>query len=103
MRGCAARTGLTGGPSSCSVIVLTGDRHEFSAASIRTRVTEFSTSPLNQFYLPIRTVSQRHNRGSSDEDHLLKYIPDGNSKFSTFEVDTRVPTKPVVNVKVIVE
>jgi alkaline phosphatase D len=28
-----------------NVIVLSGDRHEFAAASIRTTVTEFSTSP----------------------------------------------------------
>lgn len=55
-----------------NVIVLSGDRHEFAAASIRTTVTEFSTSPLSMFYLPIRTVSQNHGRGATGEDVLLK-------------------------------
>ncbi|GAA5976523.1 hypothetical protein JCM10908_005530 [Rhodotorula pacifica] len=86
-----------------NVIVLSGDRHEFAAASIRTTVTEFSTSPFNMFYLPIRTLSQKHHRGAVDEDHLLKYIPDGNTKFTTFEVDTRTVNKPVVRVKVYVD
>lgn len=55
-----------------NMIVLSGDRHEFAAASIRTTVTEFSTSPLSQFYLPIRTVHQSHGRGATGEDVLLK-------------------------------
>ncbi|KAK4051877.1 hypothetical protein OIV83_002582 [Microbotryomycetes sp. JL201] len=83
-----------------NIIVISGDRHEFAAASLRTTVTEFSTSPLSMFYLPIRTVSQSHGRGASGEDILLKYLPDGNSKFSTFEVDTRTRNEPFVNVTV---
>ncbi|KAK4058377.1 hypothetical protein OIO90_000535 [Microbotryomycetes sp. JL221] len=83
-----------------NIIVLSGDRHEFAAASLRTTVTEFSTSPLSMFYLPIRTVSQSHGRGATGEDTLLKYLPDGNSKFTTFEVDTRTRNEPVVRVKV---
>ncbi|SCV67741.1 BQ2448_5352 [Microbotryum intermedium] len=83
-----------------NVIVLSGDRHEFAAASIRTTVTEFSTSPLNMFYLPIRTLSQANNRGATGEDVLLNYLPDGNHKFTTFEVDTRVVNQPVVRVQV---
>ncbi|GJN87143.1 hypothetical protein Rhopal_000088-T1 [Rhodotorula paludigena] len=86
-----------------NVIVLSGDRHEFAAASLRTTVTEFSTSPFNMFYLPIRTLSQKHHRGATGEDTLLKYIPDGNSKFTTFEVDTRVANRPVVRVRVYVD
>ncbi|KAM0754931.1 Metallo-dependent phosphatase [Meredithblackwellia eburnea MCA 4105] len=86
-----------------NVIVLSGDRHEFAAASIRTTITEFSTSPLSQFYLPIRTLSQSHNRGATGEDILLKYLPDGNSKFSTFEVDTRIANQPVVRVRVTID
>ncbi|KAL8286840.1 hypothetical protein RQP46_003846 [Phenoliferia psychrophenolica] len=86
-----------------NVIVISGDRHEFAAASLRTTITEFSTSPLNQFYLPIRTLSQANNRGATGEDILLKYLPDGNSKFSTFEVDTRVANQPVVRVRVVID
>lgn len=55
-----------------NVIVLSGDRHEFAAASLRNTVTEFSTSPMNMFYLPIRTLSQKHGRGPTGEDALLK-------------------------------
>lgn len=43
---------------------------------------EFSCSPLSQFYLPARTYSQK-----DDEDVMIKYIPDGNSKFGAVEVD----------------
>ncbi|KAF8418482.1 PhoD-like phosphatase-domain-containing protein, partial [Terfezia claveryi] len=60
------------------VIVLSGDRHEFAAT-----VHEFSCSPLSQFYLPKRTYVQ-----NDDEDVLIKYIPDGNSKFGAVEVDS---------------
>ncbi|SGY16853.1 BQ5605_C012g07010 [Microbotryum silenes-dioicae] len=86
-----------------NVIVLSGDRHEFAAASIRTTVTEFSTSPLNMFYLPIRTLSQANNRGATGEDVLLNYLPDGNHKFTTFEVDTRVVNQPLVRVQVYID
>ncbi|BGO98057.1 hypothetical protein NBRC10513v2_002058 [Rhodotorula toruloides] len=86
-----------------NVIVLSGDRHEFAAASLRNTVTEFSTSPMNMFYLPIRTLSQKHGRGPTGEDALLKYLPDGNTKFTTFEVDTRTANKPVVRVKVYID
>ena len=30
-----------------NIIVISGDRHEFAAASIRTTVTEFSISPFS--------------------------------------------------------
>lgn len=55
------------------------------------------------FYLPIRTLSQKHGRGATGEDTLLNYTPDGNTKFSTFEVDTRIFDKPVVRVKLYVD
>ncbi|GAA5838395.1 hypothetical protein JCM11251_004924 [Rhodosporidiobolus azoricus] len=86
-----------------NVIVLSGDRHEFAAASIRDSVTEFSTSPFNMFYLPIRTLSQKHGRGATGEDVLLHYAPDGNTKFTTFTVDSRNASRPVVNVKLYVD
>ncbi|GAA5829024.1 hypothetical protein JCM3766R1_003908 [Sporobolomyces carnicolor] len=86
-----------------NVIVLSGDRHEFASAGIRDAVTEFSTSPFNMFYLPIRTLAPSHGRGASGEDVLYKYLPDGNTKVTTFEVDTRVVNKPVVRVKVYVD
>lgn len=72
-----------------NLIVLSGDRHEFAAATIRETVIEFSTSPLNQFWLPIKTLSQENGLGATGEDKLLKYIPEGNQKFSTITIDTR--------------
>ena len=49
------------------VVVLSGDRHEFAATRFpppegqskgRHDVVEFSASPLNMFYLPVRTYKQ---------------------------------------------
>jgi alkaline phosphatase D len=87
---CALEPAIGSGLMSRSVIVLSGDRHEFAAASMRGKVLEFSTSPLHQvrsssylsvafrrwlfeqFYLPIRTLSQSHGLGATGEDVLLK-------------------------------
>ena len=75
------------------VVVLSGDRHEFAATSFppppggkwptSSTVHEFSTSPLSQFYLPTRTYKQL-----DDEDVLIKYVPDGNSKFGAVDITT---------------
>ncbi|OAV88694.1 hypothetical protein PTTG_07799 [Puccinia triticina 1-1 BBBD Race 1] len=86
-----------------NLIVLSGDRHEFAAASIRETVVEFSTSPLNQFWLPVRTLSQENGLGKTGEDKLLKYIPNGIHKFSTLNVDCRDPKKPVVNFQLYID
>ncbi|GAC93284.1 alkaline phosphatase [Pseudozyma hubeiensis SY62] len=83
-----------------NVIVLSGDRHEFAAVSVLDTITEFSTSPLSMFYLPVRTLSQDHGDGKTGVDKLLKYLPDGNYKWTEFEVDARDPYKPMVKVSV---
>lgn len=36
-----------------NLIILSGDRHEFAAATVRDTVLDFSISPLNQFYIPV--------------------------------------------------
>jgi alkaline phosphatase D len=66
--------GLKGG---VGVVVLSGDRHEFAATAfpppqggrwpLSAVVHEYSTSPLSQFYLPIRTYTQL-----DDEDVMIK-------------------------------
>lgn len=86
-----------------NVIVISGDRHEFAAATIRDSVVDFSISPLSMFWLPIRTLSQSHNRGATGEDRLLNYTPRGKRKFGTFEVDTRNPREPLVSFKLYVD
>lgn len=83
-----------------NVIVLSGDRHEFAAVSVLDTITEFSTSPLSMFYLPVRTLAQDHGDGKTGVDKLLKYLPDGNHKWTEFEVDARDPYKPMVRVSV---
>ncbi|KAI9802364.1 MAG: hypothetical protein M1833_001870 [Piccolia ochrophora] len=80
-----------GSRTGVGVVILSGDRHEFAATKFpppegskwdpNSAVHEFSTSPLSQFYLPIRTYRQ-----SDDQDVAIKYIPDGNSKFGVVEI-----------------
>ncbi|KAK0523037.1 hypothetical protein OC842_006281, partial [Tilletia horrida] len=56
-----------------NVVVLSGDRHEFASVGLRQTVTEFSTSPLSMFYLPVRTLSEEEHqsgRRSSIGDQL---------------------------------
>lgn len=49
-------------------------------------VHEFSCSPLNMFYLPIRTYSESSTSDDYVSDVLVKYIPDGNSKFGAVSI-----------------
>ena len=86
-----------------NVILLSGDRHEFAAVSFRDSVVEFSTSPLSMFYIPIRTLAQEHSMDPPGSETLLKYLPDGNHKWTEFEVDTRDPKNPAVHVRVYVD
>ena len=123
-----------------NVIVLTGDRHEAAAVEMRDSFVEFSTSPLSQFSVPIRTFKQDHTawiddivkkeelkdlypylvsdangklthpdslvhttyddgefvKVSTPEDKVLAYLPDGFTKWTTFDVDTTIST-PIVN------
>lgn len=79
-----------------SVVILSGDRHEFAATSFSppkegkwppsATVHEFSTSPLSMFYLPLRsywTVPEEDDF----EERCIKYAPDGNSKFGAVELE----------------
>jgi alkaline phosphatase D len=81
------------------VVVLSGDRHEFAATKfpppvdgieqdgkvkkwpIESTVHEFSVSPLNQFYVPHRTYTQIDH-----EDVMIRYLPDGQSKFGAIQI-----------------
>ncbi|PWW77298.1 Metallo-dependent phosphatase [Tuber magnatum] len=90
------------------VIILSGDRHEFAATafppppdsgySIASTVHEFSCSPLNQFFVPIRTYKQLDN-----EDLLIKYVPDGNRKFGAITVDTTNKEQDVLKYRLVVD
>ncbi|RCI17129.1 hypothetical protein L249_2101 [Ophiocordyceps polyrhachis-furcata BCC 54312] len=79
------------GSRGITVVVLSGDRHEFAATKFpppaesqwpeAAAAFEFSTSPLSQFASPIPTYKQE-----DDEDVMLKYIPAGSSKFGAFTI-----------------
>jgi alkaline phosphatase D len=61
-------------------------------------VYEFSCSPLSQFYLPVRTYKQ-----TDESDVLIKYIPDGNSKFGAIEVDSTSSEQAVLKYRLYVD
>ncbi|KAI0995099.1 hypothetical protein K3495_g13082 [Podosphaera aphanis] len=77
--------------SDISIVILSGDRHEFAATAFpppkngkwpsRATVHEFSVSPMSQFYLPVPTYKQ-----IDDEDVEVKYIHTGNSKFGLINI-----------------
>lgn len=97
-------------PASPGHVILSGDRHEFAATAFpppgateaqrsrwpreRCTVHEFSCSPLNMFYLPVRTYAAAVDdvgRPVPDErdgleDVELRYAPDGNHKFGAVSV-----------------
>ncbi|KAF5026516.1 hypothetical protein F66182_1376 [Fusarium sp. NRRL 66182] len=80
------------GAQGASVVILSGDRHEFAATQFPPPVGsrwpqsaaahEFSTSPLNQFASPFPTYKQ-----TDDEDVMMNYIPGGTSKFGSFSIE----------------
>ncbi|KAL2696601.1 hypothetical protein AAEP93_003015 [Penicillium crustosum] len=80
------------------IVLLSGDRHEFGATrfpdpelnlgrdqllpnTAGMGVHEFSVGPLSMFYLPIRTYHQ-----TDAEDVMVKYAPNGNSKFGLIDI-----------------
>ncbi|KAF5387013.1 hypothetical protein D9615_001756 [Tricholomella constricta] len=123
---------LTAFHSVPNVILLSGDRHEFAVIEFTGPepddypVWEFSTSPLSMFYIPfVRTLrmqsdtfAQRHrSKLVSTEngteivsyvehipfERVVKSIAAGNSKWSTFEVDTRDPDSPTVKLETMID
>lgn len=87
------------------IVILSGDRHEFAATAFppplndprwspASTVHEFSASPLNMFYLPVRTYREDKVQKdvSAERDVCIKYIPEGNSKFGEVSIDSMVGT-----------
>ncbi|KAI3133320.1 hypothetical protein CBS147326_5123 [Penicillium roqueforti] len=84
------------------IVMLSGDRHEFGATrfpdpelklgpdqllpnTAGLGLHEFSVGPLSMFYLPIRTYHQ-----TDSEDVMVKYAPNGNSKFGLIDIADEV-------------
>ncbi|KAF7322713.1 hypothetical protein HMN09_00050100 [Mycena chlorophos] len=106
-----------------NVIIISGDRHEFASIEYASEtlhpVHEYSTSPLNAFDIPfIRTLKKasdetvpRLQRVLSEEgeettevvqvpkERVLKYLARGNTKWSSFEVDTTNLTQPILRIE----
>ncbi|KAK5119796.1 hypothetical protein LTR85_007122 [Meristemomyces frigidus] len=68
-----------------------------SKAALQTRVKrwplsatihEFSASPLNMFYAPVRTYFESSTASDYMSDVCIKYIPDGNSKFGAVSISS---------------
>src|SRR5579859_23119 len=69
------------------------DRHEGAVTALPNEVIEVSISPLNQFYIPIRTYH------SSETDQQIAYFPEGNEKYAIYTVDTTNPDQPLLEVQ----
>jgi len=97
--------GLRGG---VGVVVLSGDRHEFASTAfpppvqgrwpISATINEFSTSPLSQFYLPVRTYRQ-----TDDNDVLVKYIPNGNFKLGAITIENTSSDQSILRFRLYVD
>ncbi|KAK7023800.1 alkaline phosphatase D [Favolaschia claudopus] len=112
-----------------NVVIISGDRHEFAAIQYNTPhmhpVYEYSTSPLSMFDIPlVRTLSMQSeetvpaNRSELVEteegpvyvtetvqvpkERVLKYVPLGNVKWSTFEIDSRDLNRPVLRLELVI-
>ncbi|GJJ12494.1 hypothetical protein Clacol_006736 [Clathrus columnatus] len=106
-----------------NIYIISGDRHEFAAIEyMDSKVVEFSTSPLSMFYIPIlRSLKKQSKRlgetpvlytqneeGTvlSDvnlpQERVLKYLPLGNFKWTTFEVDTTDHQMPTLKVETVI-
>ncbi|KII88819.1 hypothetical protein PLICRDRAFT_124950 [Plicaturopsis crispa FD-325 SS-3] len=91
-------------------------------------IREFSTSPMSMFYIPfIRTLKAQSTtvvrrthyevkvvEGSEEpeivetveeipQEQVLKYLPTGNHKWSTIEIDTRNLDAPVLKLEVVID
>lgn len=51
-------------------------------------VHEYSASPLQMFYLPIRTYAESSSDPAYVSDVCIKYIPEGNSKFGAVTISS---------------
>ncbi|GJE97915.1 PhoD-like phosphatase-domain-containing protein [Phanerochaete sordida] len=110
-----------------NVILLSGDRHEFAAVKFNAEgaghsLIEVSTSPMSMFWVPlVRTLRPRSERTvrrlaevqreveggvvveeveeEVPQEEVLKYVPEGNYKWSTFEIDTRDMEHPTARLE----
>lgn len=115
-----------------NLVIVSGDRHQFAAIEFAAPpgphphphlVREVSTSPLSMFYIPLVTaiearskdgfVRNRMTVGAEGEvvvveeevpyERVVKYIPNGNYKWSAFEVDTRDPARPTLRIETVID
>lgn len=85
-----------------NVVFLSGDRHEFAAVQFRSNIVEFSTSPLNMFYLPTIPFRSFYLK-DTDEDKQIKYIPHGQIKWGRFDIDVSDRDHPTLDFVLMVD
>ena len=96
--------------SGTGIVILSGDRHEHATTAFppppgsdfdlkapggEATAVEFSTSPLNMFYLPWRTyredppeiIGQGDYAIGHERETCLKYHPQGSSKFGAVQIE----------------
>ncbi|KAF8964137.1 PhoD-like phosphatase-domain-containing protein [Flammula alnicola] len=107
---------LTAFHSVPNVIIISGDRHEFAALEFNTPDPRL-TLPLSMFYVPLihtlRSQSQEsfvrnltNPEDGTEEvpyEKAIAYIPKGNSKWSTFQIDTRNARKPTLRIETVID
>ncbi|KAF7304625.1 hypothetical protein MKEN_01176400 [Mycena kentingensis (nom. inval.)] len=111
-----------------NVIIISGDRHEFASIEFTSphlhTVREVSTSPLSAFNINIpffRTLRMRSNETVSrlqavqtengtvseivevPKERVVKYLARGNSKWTSFEVDSRDLRRPTLRLETVIE
>ncbi|KAH7103806.1 PhoD-like phosphatase-domain-containing protein [Auriculariales sp. MPI-PUGE-AT-0066] len=111
-----------------NIVVLTGDRHQFAAVDyMNGRLLEVSTSPMSQFDLAVngfpalrrwaseKTFSKTVTAVNATDgttyqtaveypvERVLEYVPKGNYKVSSIEVDTRDQNAPKLVIELIVD
>ncbi|KAJ3554580.1 hypothetical protein NM688_g3029 [Phlebia brevispora] len=110
-----------------NVVFLSGDRHEFAAIKFTAEgaghdILEVSTSPLSMFYVPfvrtlrmksettVKTVKETTVEGNVvaveeevPQEQVLKYLAEGNYKWSSLEIDTRDLQHPVAHLEVVID
>lgn len=108
-----------------NVVILSGDRHEFAFIEHRGKIPEISVSPISMFALNSMTLHKQSaatmektyidtiydSEGTSvevtaiehiPEERAIQYIPSGNYKFASLEVDSRDWRRPTLTLEAVI-
>ncbi|KIM48985.1 hypothetical protein M413DRAFT_21288 [Hebeloma cylindrosporum] len=89
-----------------NVVIISGDRHEFASIEFS---PENPNPPSRQrnLHQPPQHSDAAFTRNGSEQlipyEKVVAYLPNGNSKWSTFELDTRDVTKPTLRIETVID